>query len=78
MKSVLPIGRVLFPGVDAKGLRKLESLARSWLPKKTADACCVRVGGESEETDYNVIKTLSDMCAHTQTAYRSFQHPMFI
>lgn len=42
------MGRVLFPGVEVKGLRKLQSLLRSWLPKKTEDGCVVLVGGESK------------------------------
>lgn len=41
------MGRVLFPGVEARGLRKLQSLLRSWPPKKTEDACVILVGGES-------------------------------
>lgn len=44
---VLPIGRVLFPGVEARGLMKLQSLLSSWLPKKTEDVCDTLEDGES-------------------------------
>lgn len=51
-KTVSPIGRVLFPGVEARGLRKLQSLLSSWLPKKTEEVCDNLEDGESSGERY--------------------------
>lgn len=51
-KIVSPIGRVLFPGVEARGLRKLQSLLSSWLPKKTKEVCDNLEDGESGSERY--------------------------
>lgn len=59
-----PIGRVLFPGVEASGLRKLHS----WFPKKTEDACVVLVGGES--VDKNKSITISKHSYYAPTDAR--------
>lgn len=41
--------------MEGRGLRKLQSLTRSWLPKKTEDACVVLVGGESKDGNNRMI-----------------------